>query len=181
MAAIVKSLYPKNILSGQSIKATITGANFISPVYIILDGNTISSLQLTTTSLKFIIPSLSSGTYSIVVKNGDNTKTVMSSVLTVTDNTTINAMLGSASYPIVLPSTVVNSNTTAVFNTNSSNLQINSTAVVNIDTTDNSLTATKNITKTATAYSASSLTATSGTDANIISPWGTFTNAKRNN
>lgn len=172
MAAIVNGVYPRNIIAGQSTKAYVTGTNFLAPLTIILGGNTIAPTLVAQKMVQFIIPSLPSGTYTLVVKNSDGTKTCFPNAVTVTDNQTLNSKLGSAAQPLVLPPIVINSKPTAVVNNNVTNMQYSTGSSIVVS--GNTLTATKSANTAYGEQEPFTSQKTAPISSLINSPFGTF-------
>jgi hypothetical protein len=179
MACYATSVYPNNLLEGQSKEINIVGAGFISPISIIIGGFNISPSLMTPTLLKFIIPTIPVGTYHVIIVNGDGTRWVSQSAFTINANSNMSSLIGSAACPIVLQQRIVDSTPTAQQNSNLRSIMYTSPASVTVDSETNTAVGTlsvdssyisdQGITPVATATS-------SNANATITSPWGTFVN-----
>lgn len=179
MACYINSIYPNNLLEGQSKEINITGSGFVSPASIIVGGFNISPSLITSTLIKFILPTIAVGTYHVIIVNGDGTRWLSNSAFTINANSSMSSLVGSAACPIVLQQRIVDSAPTAQQNGNLRSIIYTSPASVTVDTETNTAMGTKSINSSYVSNEGVTPVATatsSNTDANIVSPWGTFVN-----
>jgi hypothetical protein len=179
MACYVTSVYPNNLLEGQSREINLSGSGFVSPASVIVGSFNASPSLLTPTLIKFILPTVPAGTYHVILINGDGTRWLMNSALTISANSTTSPMVGSAACPIVLQQRIVDSTPTATQNSNLRSIMYTSPASVTVDAETNTATGMRplNSSYDSSVGGTTAPTSTSSNDGETItSPWGTFTN-----
>lgn len=158
---------------------TLTGDGFIAPVSVIMGSQTISPNLITSTMIKIIIPTLPSGIYNVLIKNGDGTRWLSMSAFSVNQNSYTSPLVGSVAVPIVLPQRIIDNMPSATQNNNMRVLAYTSPANVTVDTetqtavghrpVNSAYNSSENQVSVSTGISESS-------GAIISSPWGNFTN-----